>query len=112
VVVLEEPNSRNWLTINIERIKPFNTVNPTTLNSSLNDGHYKVEEALEECTTDTGRCQYKVKWVGYTNHHNSWVAEEDLHANCLLEQFQASRSSATTDGMRSTKDGAWAGRGR
>jgi len=43
------------------------------------------------------RNEYKVKWVGYTNHHNSWVAEEDLHANCLLKQFQASRSSATTD---------------
>jgi len=55
VVVLEEPNSRNWLTINIKQIKLFNAVNPTTLNSSLNDGHYKVEEVLEEHTTDTGR---------------------------------------------------------
>jgi len=44
VVVLEEPNSRNWLTVNVEWIKPFNTA---TLNSSLNDGHYKVEEVLE-----------------------------------------------------------------
>jgi len=43
VVVLEEPNSRNWLTINIERIKPFSAATPTALNSSLNDGHYKVE---------------------------------------------------------------------
>jgi len=97
VVVLEEPNSRNWFTFNIERIKPFNTATPTTLNSSPNKGHYKVEEVLEEHTTDTGRSEYKVKWVGYNNHHNSWVVEEDLHANCLLEQFQASRSSATTD---------------
>jgi len=57
VVVLKEPNSRNWLTVNI----------------------------------------------GYTNHHNSWVTEEDLHANCLPELFQASRSSATTDRVRSTR---------
>jgi len=111
VVVLEEPNSRNWLTINVELIKPFNATTLNTLNSSLNNGHYKVEEVLEEHTMDTGRREYKVKWVGYTNHHNSWVAEEDLHANCLLEQFQASRSSATTDRVRSTKDGAQAGRG-
>jgi len=61
---------------------------------------------------DTGRHEDKVKCIGYTNRHNSWVAEEDLHANHLLEQFQASRSSATMDRMRSTKDGAWAGRGR
>jgi len=103
VVVLEEPNSRNWLTIKVERIKPFNTATLTALNSNLNDGHYKVEEVLKECTTGAGRHEYKVKWVGYTNHRNSWVAEEDLHANCLLEQFQASRSSATTDRVRNPK---------
>jgi len=51
---------------------------------------------LEECTTDTGRP----------------VAEEDLHANHILEQFQASRSSATMDGVRSTKDSTQAGRVR
>jgi len=75
----------------------------------------KVVEILEECTTDTSRGEYKVKWVGYTNHHNSWVAEEDLHANCLLEQFQESRSSATMDGVRNprnTEDSVQAGRGR
>jgi len=37
-----------------------------------------------------------VKWIGYIDRHNSWVVEEDLHANHLVEQFQASRSSATT----------------
>jgi len=36
VVVLEEPNSRNRLTANVERIKPFNAATPTALNSSLN----------------------------------------------------------------------------
>jgi len=104
VVVLKEPNSRNWFTVNVERIKPFNAATPTTLNSSLNEGHYEVEEVLEEPTTDTGRHECKVNWVGYTNRHNSCVAEEDLHANCLFEQFQASRSSATTDRVWSTKD--------
>jgi len=112
VVVLKEPNSRNWLTVNIEWIKPFKTATLTTLNSSSNDGRYEVEEVLEECTTDTGRHEYKVKWVGYTIHHNSWVAEEDLHANCLLEQFQTSRSSVTTDRVQSTEDSAQAGKGR
>jgi len=103
------------LTVNIERIKPFNAATPTTLNSSLNEGHYEVEEVLQEHTTDTGRHEYKVKWVGYTNCHNSWVMEEDLHTNRLLEQFQASRSSVTTDGVRiprNTSEGVQAGRGR
>jgi len=112
VVVLEEPNSRNWFTINIKQIKPFNAATLTTLSSSLNDGHYKVEEVLKECTTDTGRCEHKVKWVGYTNRHNSWVAEEELHANHPLEQFQASRSSVTMDGVWNTVEGVQAGRGR
>jgi len=108
VVVLEEPNIRNWLTanVNVEQIKPFNAATPTTLNSSSSDGHYEVKEVLEECTMDTSRHEYKVKWVGYTNCHNSWVAEEDLHANCLLEQFQASRSSVTTDRVRNPRNTA------
>jgi len=110
-----EPNSRNWFTVNVKQIKPFSAATPMTLNSSSKDGHYKVEEVLEECTTDTSRHEYKVKWVGFTNRHNSWVAEDNLHANCLLEQFQASRSSATTDRMqnpRNTADSVQASRGR
>jgi len=47
MMVLKEPNSRNWFTINVKRIKPFNAATLTTL------------------------------------------GEEDLHANHLLEQFQA-----------------------
>jgi len=81
----------------------------------MNEGHYKVEEVLKEHTTDTGRHQCKIKWVGYTDHQNSWVAEEDLYANHLLEQFQACRSSAATDGvrnLRNTTDSVQAGRGK
>jgi len=115
VVVLKEPNSRYWLTINVKQINPFNAATLTTLNSSSNDGHYKVEEVLEERTMDTGRHEYKVKWVGYTNCHNSWVVEEDLHTKSLLEQFQESRSSVTTGRVqnpRNTTDSVQAGRGR
>jgi len=72
VVVLEEPNSRNRFTINFKRIKLFNAATLATLNSSPNEGHYEAEEVLEESTTDTGRHESKVKWVGYTNCH-SWV---------------------------------------
>jgi len=46
VVVLEEPNSRNLLTINVQRIKPFNAATPTARNSSSDNGHYEVEEVL------------------------------------------------------------------
>jgi len=72
VVVLEEPNSRNWLTINIEQIKPFHAATLTTLNSSLNNGHYKVEEVLEELTIDTGRHEYKVKWC-FHGQYMTWA---------------------------------------
>jgi len=106
VVVLKEPNSRNRFTVNVKWIKLFNAATPTILNSSSNTVHYEVEEVLEECTMDTGKCEFKVKWVGYTNCHNSWVTEEDLHANCRLEQYQASKSSATMDRVQSTKENA------
>jgi len=58
VVVLEEPNSRNYLIINVKLIKQFNAATPTTHNSSSNNGHYKVKEVLKECTTDTGRLAF------------------------------------------------------
>jgi len=58
--------------IKVEQIKPFNAATRTILNSSSNEGHYKAEES----TMDTSRYEYKVNWVGYTNH-NSWVTEED-----------------------------------
>jgi len=45
-------------------------------------------------------------------HDNSWVMEEDLHTNPLIERFQASKSSATIDGVQNTEGGAQAGRGR
>jgi len=77
VVVLQEPNSRNWFTINVNRIKPFYAATLTTLNSSSNNEHYEVEEVLEECTTDTGRCEYKVKWVGYTRFHIPGIPARD-----------------------------------
>jgi len=49
------------------RSSEFNSATPTTPNSSSSNRHYKVKEVLEECTTDTGRPEYKVKWVGYTD---------------------------------------------
>jgi len=96
---VEEPNSRNQFSV--EQIKLFNTATPTTINSISKDGHYEVKEVLEERTTDTSRHEYKVKWVGYTNHHNSWVAEEDLHASCLLAKqvgAQQPRTECRTQG--------------
>jgi len=111
VVVLKEPNSWNQFTVIVKQIKPFNAATLTTLNSSLDDGQCEVEEVLKECTTDTSRHEQKVKWVSYINLYNSWVAEEDLDANPLLEQFQASRSSVTMDRVQNTTGGVQAGRG-
>jgi len=78
--------------LNIEWIQLLNSATLTTPNPSLNDRHKKVEEVLKEHTMGTS------KWVGYTNSHNSWVVEEELHANHLLKQFQASKSSETAEG--------------
>jgi len=65
---------------------------------------FEVKEVLKESTMKTGRREYNVKLFGFTDCHNSWV-------NSLLERFQASKSSVTTDGEWSTKEGTQAGRG-
>jgi len=40
----EKPKSRNWFTINVKQIKPFNAATPTTPNSSLNGTREQVTQ--------------------------------------------------------------------
>ena len=50
---------------------------------------YHVEKILQH-RRRRGRSQYLVKWLGYPDTENSWVASHDLHAPDLLADFKSS----------------------
>jgi Integrase core domain/Chromo (CHRromatin Organisation MOdifier) domain len=56
---------------------------------------YEVEAILDEKGPEDGYedRRFFVKWVGYSARHNSWVKEEDLHSDHLLEKWRASRKN-------------------
>ena len=38
--------------------------------------------------------QYLIKWMGYSDAHNSWEKEEDVHAPELIDQYYRERPTA------------------
>lgn len=56
----------------------------------IEDIEYPVEKILRRRVTRKN-IQYLVKWEGYDNKENSWVNEQDMQCDELLEQFRAHR---------------------
>ena len=55
---------------------------------------YEVERVLHERKRN-GAVQYKVKWKGYINRHNSWVDESDLDCSDLVREYHQSKVGLT-----------------
>jgi transposase InsO family protein len=82
-------------TFHISLLKPYYA--PTALNSVPEpppppevraDGeHYEVERILADRIV-RGKKQYLIKWKGYADEENSWVAAEDLSAPDLLKEYR------------------------
>jgi hypothetical protein len=55
------------------------------------EGHYKIEEILQECPTRNRKStQYLVKWKGYLDSENSWLPAKELtHAKDALHKFKS-----------------------
>jgi hypothetical protein len=59
------------------------------------EGHYKIEEILQECLTRNKKStQYLVKWKGYPDSKNSWLPAKELtHAKDILHKFKSKHTS-------------------
>ena len=48
---------------------------------------YNVEEILEARKNGKGQLEFLVKWVGYSNRHNSWEPEENFVERSFIRKF-------------------------
>ena len=60
--------------------------------------HSKIEEILG-VRVELGVRQYKVKWKGFTNRHNSWRDVEDLDCDDLILEYNSGQAG-TCDALR------------
>lgn len=54
----------------------------------IEDNDYPVEKIVHRRVIRR-KLQYLVKWENFGNNENSWVNEEDLHCDELLDEFRA-----------------------
>ena len=64
---------------------------------------YEVDKILLSRTKPrTGTIEYKVKWKGYNNNHNSWVSADNI-SNDLVDEFNQRTSSSISSHRKTTK---------
>ncbi|KAL6040349.1 Chromobox protein 1 [Balamuthia mandrillaris] len=49
----------------------------TSVDRELTDDEYEVEKVLDHHYTSQG-LEYRLKWKGFSNHHNSWEPEHNI----------------------------------
>jgi hypothetical protein len=59
------------------------------------EGHYEIEEILQECLTRNKKStQYLVKWKGYPDSKNLWLPAKELtHVKDVLCKFKSKHAS-------------------
>ncbi|KAI9470247.1 hypothetical protein LPJ78_000531 [Coemansia sp. RSA 989] len=69
---------------------------PSKRRARSSSGHYVVEAILADATVDGVR-MYEIKWEGFSDEHNSWVAEQSLQCPDLLAAYHAARRPNCAD---------------
>ena len=111
------PESKYSDTIHIARIKPYFT--PTDQKQEMSKGTSllnKVKEEEEDYIIKKiidkkwnqgedlkWRWYYKIRWHGYKPKDDSWVAEEDVSAKELLDEFNASDKAKRVELVQSRR---------
>eukprot|EP00730_Choanoeca_flexa_P016043 TRINITY_DN7502_c0_g1_i3.p1 TRINITY_DN7502_c0_g1~~TRINITY_DN7502_c0_g1_i3.p1 ORF type:complete len:366 (+),score=74.44 TRINITY_DN7502_c0_g1_i3:27-1124(+) len=67
------------------------------------DDVYEVEKILKH-RTFKGQKQYRIKWRGYSNNHNTWEPEENIAGDALEEYFEALKASAKETAAKTKQD--------
>jgi hypothetical protein len=57
------------------------------------EDEYEVEAILDK-KIEKGQVWYKLKWLDWSNVHNSWEPAEGLHCTEIIEAFEAAHADA------------------
>jgi len=61
---------------------------------SDSDVEYEVEKIMDKRVTKRG-LEYKIKWKGFSNRHNTWEPENNLSCPNMIAQFEKSIGRGT-----------------
>jgi hypothetical protein len=84
-VIQHVNNPEQRITVHVSQLKPFIGREEDI---ELPEGEWEVQDILEEREVRPGEVEYLVRWAGHTKKHNSWVAEEDMHADEILARWK------------------------
>ena len=85
-VIQHVNNPEQRITVHVSQLKPF-AASPDSENTPRHDEQLEVQEIVGERRHE-GKTEYRVRWAGHTKRHDSWVAEEDMGADELLQRWK------------------------
>ncbi|CAF1062232.1 unnamed protein product [Adineta ricciae] len=59
------------------------------------DDQYVVEKIIAKRRTRKGKCEYLLKWAGFSDADNTWEAQHDIHPD-LIAEFERQQVDADT----------------
>jgi hypothetical protein len=84
-VIQHVNNPEQRITVHVSQLKPFVASQDTE--DSRRQDELEVQEIVGEQRRG-GKTKYRVRWAGHTKRHDSWVAEEDMGADELLQRWK------------------------
>ena len=68
----------------------------TLPNCVTNHENQKTTHSVEKETPANGKLEFLIKWLGFSNHHNTWKPEHYLSPALVQEYFQQSKLEHST----------------
>lgn len=75
------------LQLNTRHVTKSTVTKPPTESSSDSDEGFEVECILSHKRINKRLCQFYVRWKGYSQDHDCWVKETDLHCPVILNAY-------------------------
>merc|ERR1712038_1798452 len=63
------------------------------INMSDMGEEYTVEKIVDKRAAKNGKIEYLLKWKGYGDKYNTWVAKEKMYCDHLIMEFEKNYAS-------------------
>ena len=107
IIRIHEVNTKDRQKAHVSRLKAYFDLDTTVPqlprqmdlpeDDMDSDNEFEIDAILDHRDMKNGR-EYLVRWLGWTDRHNSWVGMDDMqHAQDILRKYEAlhPRKSAT-----------------